>query len=132
MRGNATQSASLNCYGKFTMGQGEKMCNIINTNNHLKNTLIPDITTSVQPEQDLMNFDVYPNPVNNKLFLTSLGEINAPFQIIISDLIGKTMLKRASVDSMEIIDVSDLSKGVYLLSILTAENKVFVKKIIVN
>ena len=43
-----------------------------------------DITT----EQDLINFDIYPNPIiDNKLFITSKGDLDATFQIIIKDLL---------------------------------------------
>lgn len=128
MRGGAM---FVNCYSKFTTGQAEKMCNIINTNSHLKNTL--SILTSVQTEQDLINFDIYPNPIiDNKLFITSKGNLDATFQIIIKDLLGKPMLKRESVNNVEIIDVSEFPKGVYLLTIITATEKVLIKKIVIN
>jgi hypothetical protein len=130
MRGSAI--SSLYCFEKFTPGQGEKMCNMINTQNHLKNTLISN-PTNVQIKQDIINFKVYPNPVNNNvLFVTSNGDLKAPFQIIICDLLGKVMLKREFMDGTEAVNVSDLPKGVYVLSILTAGQKVFVTKIIIN
>ena len=130
MRGSAI--SSLNCFEKFTPEQGEKMCNMINTHDHLKNTLISN-PTSVQIKQDIINFKVYPNPVNNNLlFLNSNSDLKSPFQIIICDLLGKAMLKKEFMDDIEVINVSDLPKGVYILTILTAGEKVFVTKIIVN
>lgn len=74
------------------------------------------------------NFSIYPNPVNNVLNVTMKNEININ-SVSITDLNGRVILLSNSTNTS--IDVSNLSSGVYFVSIETNEGKgtsKFVKK----
>ncbi|MEO8148328.1 MAG: T9SS type A sorting domain-containing protein [Bacteroidia bacterium] len=58
---------------------------------------------------------VYPNPVNDILNINSETDFS---QIIITDVFGKEVLK----SNETAIDVSDLSNGIYFISIFNSEN----------
>jgi hypothetical protein len=63
------------------------------------------------------NFSVYPNPVNNTLFISSEMNNNASFQI--TDLLGNIVKtdKFSNESSLQQIDISELNSGMYILLI---------------
>lgn len=74
------------------------------------------------------NFSLYPNPVNNVLNVVVKNEMTIN-NLSITDLNGRVVSSSSSV--INSIDVSDLSSGVYFISIETNEGKgtaKFVKK----
>ena len=114
MRGGAM---FLNCYEKFTPGQGEKMCNVINTNDHLTNTLLSDLT-GVQSKQEVINFVVYPNPTDGILTIGK-NNIDIPTnEIFIKNVLGnvlKVVSFDAALESIN-IDLSSLMEGCYFIT----------------
>ena len=73
---------------------------------------------------------VYPNPVNNSLYvdLTAIGDIDANY--IISDMTGRVLnTGKFGSKVLNKIDVSSLPSGVYFIKINTKDNE-FVKKFI--
>ncbi|NOR86766.1 MAG: T9SS type A sorting domain-containing protein, partial [Bacteroidales bacterium] len=64
-------------------------------------------------ELDMMGISMYPNPVNETLYL----EFNKhdTRRIRISDIAGKFLLEKVSNQQKEIIDVLNFDKGVYIL-----------------
>jgi len=68
---------------------------------------------------------IYPNPTDSKLNLDFAN--NKILQLQISDLTGKVLIKKTTVLQTEIVDVSGLSAGVYLISILTDKKLVTTK-----
>ena len=66
------------------------------------------------------NFSFYPNPVNNVLNISVKNEMTIN-NLSITDLNGRVVSSSSSV--INSIDVSDLSSGVYLISIETNEGK---------
>jgi len=67
---------------------------------------------------------IYPNPTDNYLFIE--GNVN-PVSIIIYNLLGAKVIAKSNTDK---IDVSELSKGVYIINIsdgVSQTNKKFVK-----
>jgi len=69
---------------------------------------------------------VYPNPAYDKLFINGLD--NATISIISSS--GSVILKKSNF-SGNVIDISNISRGVYILDISTNSNKIVRKKIII-
>lgn len=63
-------------------------------------------------ENLVSNFTIYPNPVKNKIYLENIKNISA---VSIVDVIGRTSVGYSISDG--IIDVSQLSNGVYFLII---------------
>ena len=76
------------------------------------------------------DISLFPNPVDNILnFLTS--DSISVSQIIIYDLMGKQINNYNSIINNS-IDINNLSKGIYLVKIITSNNDVITKKIIKN
>ena len=75
---------------------------------------------------------VYPNPIHNNQMFVKLGEHNQQdISIEIYSLTGKLVSKQADNSGSDIIkiDMSNISKGVFILSVFTVE-KIFNYKII--
>jgi hypothetical protein len=71
----------------------------------------------------------YPNPVLDQLIIENLSDINGT--IVITDILGKKMRhNRLGAHAIEQIDVSDLRKGVYLVSVIGKNGIQSSKKII--
>ncbi|MDA9093011.1 endonuclease [Polaribacter sp.] len=78
------------------------------------------------PENNLENFQVYPNPNNgNTLYFNTTKEI----QINVYSILGKLIKNETVTIEKKNIDISTLSNGIYLLKI-TSENKSITKKLI--
>jgi hypothetical protein len=76
------------------------------------------------------SFNMYPNPAKNFLNInikTLVGE----GQIIVTDLMGKEVKKQALSMGNNNIDIANLGKGFYMVSIVTSEGK-STKKLIVE
>jgi len=76
-------------------------------------------------DQKLTNISIYPNPVNDKLFVQGLSEVS---EISIYDVLGKLVLAKTTSSEIE---VSNLKKGIYTIKIVT-EQKETVQKFIKN
>lgn len=80
-------------------------------------------------KDEIENFSLYPNPVNNGEFSISTGE-NSLKLIQLYDVVGKMVLNK-SIQNREIIDVKNLSAGVYILKV-KENDKMATRKLIVN
>lgn len=78
-------------------------------------------------ETFLPNVTIYPNPANDKLFIETESEIE---EILVYDIYGrcKIVKSQSRKDTKVLIDLSDLSKGVYFVNVKTSVGNV-VKKI---
>lgn len=79
------------------------------------------------------DFLIYPNPTNASI-VVSLNDKNGLIQQLqIIDVLGKSVKEVKTNASKEIkVDVSDLSKGVYLVEILSENNIKATKKLVIN
>ena len=71
-----------------------------------------------------LDVSIYPNPTDNYLFIE--GNVN-PISITIYNLLGAKVIAKSNTDK---IDVSELSKGVYIINIsdgVSQTNKKFIK-----
>jgi hypothetical protein len=84
-----------------------------------------DNETNSVIKEDPLNVIVYPNPTRNLLNITHNDSINLE-QIILTDLSGKQIIK---TEFQSKIDLSNLSKGTYLL-IIKANDKIYQTKIV--
>ncbi len=73
------------------------------------------------------SFKIYPNPVQNELIIDNLLNLEIQ-ELNITDILGKIILKQNS--NFKKINLQDLKYGIYVLSILSNDNKVFQHKII--
>lgn len=72
------------------------------------------------------SLNIYPNPANEIINL----DIDKSFNYNIYNLIGKLLVNGKS--NQKSINVSNLSKGIYLLEIEASENKIYIQKFIKN
>lgn len=70
---------------------------------------------------------LYPNPAANKVFLRSDKKIK---KVIITDILGKSILEETI--SLESIDTSPLSDGIYFVKAITEEGMSDSRKLIIN
>ncbi|QVY65644.1 T9SS type A sorting domain-containing protein [Polaribacter sp. Q13] len=87
--------------------------------------VIEDAATAGVSSQQLENVNMYPNPVENKLFINSKETLN---KVEIFNLLGKKVLSTTNTKS---IDVSSLSKSVYLVKI-SSDKGISTKKLVKN
>jgi len=77
---------------------------------------------------DASNFKVFPNPAKSQI---SIESKNTPITSVeIHDLLGKKVLEQKMLSNQD-INVSDLSNGIYLLTI-KADNKSVTKKLVIE
>ncbi len=81
-------------------------------------------------DNEFQNIQFYPNPVRNTLnidFDSEFGIVNS--QLVITDVLGKTVYQTTLITPTSEIDISPLLKGIYILKI-TNQNKQLTRKII--
>jgi uncharacterized repeat protein (TIGR01451 family) len=80
----------------------------------------------------LGNFIMYPNPASDIVTFSMENTIETIQSLSITDVLGKTVMTINDNSSNEInVDVSNLSKGVYLVEITTESNLKATKKLVV-
>lgn len=81
-----------------------------------------------------VDLTLYPNPTENKFFIALSAAVEGESELIIHDIAGKEMLnhKHLKITSSEFmeVDLGDLQKGVYVITVRLANGKVFNEKII--
>ena len=97
-------------------------------------TTVPSVkfvfTEEEQPgdaiEEATFSFNVYPNPVNNMLFVETESNV---VEISVYDIFGRQQELSAISSQPSVIDVADLNSGVYFVKVVT-ENAEVVKRFI--
>ena len=93
---------------------------IIAEDGSILNCISEDIETGIfDKKQDAASFNVYPNPFNNTLTIDNLDNASS---IVISNVLGQTIMNVDVTNSTMSISTSDLNKGVYLITILDNDN----------
>jgi bilirubin oxidase len=91
----------------------------------------PDAITNITKQE--IPFTLYPNPANNKLFVSLADNSNEVYYITITDMLGRTKLMLPKPELQNGIDISALANGTYSLQLIdtktkTISTKQFVKK----
>ena len=68
------------------------------------------------PSSKDVSFSVYPNPANDKLFMSYAGNSADKVFYTISDVYGRTVLEKKFMND-EYIDISGLTEGIYFITI---------------
>jgi hypothetical protein len=89
------------------------------TDTHRPRIAYSRASTGIENPMQNRNFELYPNPVNDWLNINTTIEIS---EIIIRNLSGQTVKHLRHIQ--EGIDVSDLPKGVYVITIMGGEGQV--------
>jgi len=89
-------------------------------------------TTEIDDMRNSEYFTIYPNPAKNTISIDTKSEQNIS-KIEIVDLLGKKVKEiKVSNSGCQIINISELNKGVYLISIFENDKKIGLKKLIVD
>ena len=80
-------------------------------------TLINYIDVTSVIENEISNFSIYPNPASDIIYFSE----NNLVSFSIHDISGQLFLQKNEM--INSIDISDLSSGIYILSVKTSENK---------
>ncbi len=98
--------------------------------NEFQTEFVQSLKTS---DFDSSSFVLYPNPTNSNINISLLNSSEAINSIEIHDLLGKKIKEVLNSSSNDVnIDVSDLSKGVYLVQITTQSDLKITKKLIIQ
>ncbi len=82
----------------------------------------------IAPYSDII---VYPNPANEKLNIDfgKLDFTNA--ELYVKDISGRTVFKRTEIIQNNLsVDISSLSKGVYVANIINGDKNIYTKKFV--
>lgn len=91
--------------------------------NYQSTTLKTDVIENV-------SFTVFPNPANNRLFIS--GDMTEKISIAVYDMNGKQVVNLQKVDMANGVDVSSLENGIYLVSILSDKQLVKFEKLVIQ
>lgn len=84
-----------------------------------------DSSLSIRNDSEIQIISILPNPVQNTLVINTHKEMK---NIIIIDVLGKKVVPKSI--SFKTIDVSNLVKGIYIIKIITEDDKIFSSKFI--
>ena len=74
------------------------------------------------------NFNIYPNPVNDRLYIATETEVE---EVVVYDMFGRQQELSAISGQQSVINVANLNSGVYFVKVVTENGEVvkrFVKK----
>jgi hypothetical protein len=75
---------------------------------------------------------LYPNPIKNEINIKFESYSTSIYEVSIVDMTGKVLRKLKAKNDVMKIDISNLTSGFYMISVVDAEQKVFHKKIIIE
>ncbi|MBX2985845.1 MAG: T9SS type A sorting domain-containing protein, partial [Bacteroidia bacterium] len=87
----------------------------------------------VKSDFALSGFAVYPNPSTGMITITNHNN-TAIANISISNMLGATVMSKVESNSNSeySFDLSDMSNGVYMVKIVTADNQVLTHKVVIS
>lgn len=102
-------------------------CNRISEVLDLLGTAVENLDKDPNPD-----IRIFPNPVNDMLYIQSKEIFKDPVQVSLSNALGQKVLQTQSSNSKLVsIDIAAMTPGIYILS-LSVGDQVFTKKIIKN
>jgi hypothetical protein len=85
----------------------------------------PRLTTDLaELQQNVNEFFLYPNPANNKLYITFADPSVQADHFEITDLLGQTVYQLSHPSLQNGIDISQLKSGIYLLQVADEKTKI--------
>ncbi|MGB0403229.1 MAG: T9SS type A sorting domain-containing protein [Salibacteraceae bacterium] len=118
--GDTTQTTTVNSFGVYTVTVTDLYCSTFFT------TKVTWCTNVESHLNEGMEVSLFPNPASSNLNLIASGLQGSELLVVITDLTGKRIhsgtISREEATSGFQIDVSELSSGVYMLSVSEGEN----------
>lgn len=71
------------------------------------------------PDNSQVTILTYPNPANDKLYIN--GDFSFPAEVVLLEITGRKVMEHPLKSTAEIIDIKNLSPGVYLLRLNTGK-----------
>lgn len=124
---SVTLTSAISTIGGFMFRQDSANTTPAMTIDELRVDTTPDYTLSAVSFNNIADLNVYPNPANDILHITTA--VNGIKTVAIYDLVGKQVLNTTT--NNEAINVSSLNKGVYMLKI-TEEGKTATRKLVIK
>ncbi len=90
------------------------------------NGITTEVLNPSQEQQSEVRLQLYPNPVNEILYVKGKSAMDCEWKVEIIDLQGK-VLKNEILNSLHSINVSDLNKGMFLCRIYTCDKIEIIK-----
>jgi hypothetical protein len=88
----------------------------------------PCVTSAIDDLSQTENFDIFPNPTSDQLFLSNNNVptiINFPYTIV--DQLGQVILRKDDNSILESIETSSLKSGIYFININEGKSKKVMK-----
>lgn len=102
-----------------------------NNTNPIPQLIDCDHVTSISDPKREDYFHLYPNPANEAITIEYSGLKNSGYNIYISDLSGRVLLK-TKLESKAMLDISNFLSGMYIIQIAGENGTLFRDKIIVR
>jgi hypothetical protein len=123
------------CMIMFTSGQSSRMdAALFNERSAILNSTGCSVPVGITKiDKNLLDVEIYPNPSMGHLFLDILNPSAYDFNITIHDILGKLVYQNKNKSEAKnlIIDLSDESKGIYILTIYSDYNS-FTEKVVIR
>lgn len=94
------------------------------------NLQAPDDAAEELPNPAISYFQLYPNPVAESLTVNYTGDILSSSEIIVTDVAGRIVLQQSLTEPQQVLDVSRLQAGTYILSLMEGEKRVETKRFV--
>ena len=85
--------------------------------NTTADTIQMPVVTGIENQMNTYVITAKPNPSDNNVVFTFSNDVNETAQLTITTLEGKIVLSKGNMSSKDIINLSDLSAGVYFCNI---------------
>ena len=106
------------------------ICTPTRSVNTSRSNVIRKVITTVPHEDQLMEFDIYPNPASETV-IVKLTSVNQSGNLRILNILGETVLYEKLINSSQTIKVSQLAKGVYNVQLESGGTRIN-RKLIIN
>ncbi|MBD3636167.1 MAG: T9SS type A sorting domain-containing protein [Crocinitomicaceae bacterium] len=104
----------------------------VNNGDQIIDSVTIQINSSVGIEEVDVSFTAYPNPVADNFFINFNGNEGLTFNLVIYNLVGEEVLKSTLTNGTNKLSLASLNNGVYFYSIVTNDDIIETKKIIVR
>lgn len=111
---NICLTVSVSCGADTTICMNSSINRSNNENSQMAtvNVVNTSLVTGIAKTSRNIDLTVYPNPAKNELTIEGAG---AGTSIMITDLLGKTVMSQVQKDSKATFDISNLNPGIYIV-----------------